>query len=78
MPDPVTRITPLQSTPDQVTVTFSGDEALQVLRDLQRRLAAESPEEVVLRGVQLLVSAVDKEVLLRRGNHTEVVRLWPQ
>jgi hypothetical protein len=75
---PVTSISPLTGKPDEVVVVFRGDEALTVLRDLQRRLGVETEQEVVLRGVQLLVSAVGKDIVLRQGNHSEVIRLWQE
>lgn len=72
----VTSIEPLATDPEHVTVVFSGS-ALETLSDLQRRLGVGNREEVVLKGVQLLASARDKEVLLRQGTTTEVVALWP-
>jgi len=73
---PVTTLGPLNPEDDNVVVAFQG-QALQALRDLQTRLSGVSNEQdVVLRGVQLLLSAVDKEVLLRQGDRTEVIRLW--
>ncbi len=72
---PVTNITPLLGAPDEISVTFQGD-ALDVLRDLRRRLEVESEQEVVLRAVQLLVSSVGADIVLRRGNDSEVIRLW--
>ncbi len=76
MPNPpVSSLTPLPSQPDEVTVTFTGD-ALEVLRNLRDELGVETEQDAVLQGVRLLVSAVGKEVLLRQGNKSEVLRLW--
>ncbi len=72
---PVSSLTPLPSQPEEVTVTFTGD-ALEVLRKLRDELGVETEQDAVLQGVRLLVSAVGKEVLLRQGNKSEVLRLW--
>jgi hypothetical protein len=77
MSGPITRLAPLSGQEDSVEVVFQG-EALQTLRELQRRMGVENEQAVVLQGVSLLLSAVDKEVLLRDGSRTEVIRLWRQ
>jgi hypothetical protein len=66
---------PLQSEEEKVQVGLEG-QALQAVRDLQERLGVEDEEAVVQRGIELLLSAVGKDVLLRDGSRTEVVRLW--
>ncbi len=72
---PVTSITKLSGAPDEVTVTFQAD-ALALLRDLKRQLSVESEQAVVLLAVQLLASSAGAEIVLRRGNDSEVIRLW--
>jgi hypothetical protein len=72
---PVTSISQLQRQPDAVEVVFQ-DDALEVLRELQGELGVADPQAVVLKAVQLLYSAVDHEVLLRKGTTTEIVKLW--
>ena len=74
-PKPVRSIERLSGEEESVTVTFTGD-ALRVLRNLQTELKVANEEEVVLRGVQLLLSAVGKEVVLRDSNRSELIRLW--
>lgn len=48
----------------EASLTFSG-EAGEVIRELMSRLGVDSPNDVVLRAITLLVSAQGKEVLLR-------------
>jgi hypothetical protein len=75
MQKPVTSISPLSGAEDDVTVTFQGD-ALGVLRDMRDRLGVADEQAVVLKAIELLLSTVGKEVLLREGKRTEVIRLW--
>jgi hypothetical protein len=48
----------------QASLIFSG-EASTAMRELMARLEVDSPNEVVLRSIALLVSAQGKEILLR-------------
>lgn len=48
----------------QASLTFSG-EAGEIMRELMSKLEVDSPNEVVLRAITLLVSAQGKEILLR-------------
>src|SRR5215471_14351735 len=48
----------------QASLTFSG-EAGRVMGELMTRLEVDSPNEVVLRAIALLISAQGKEILLK-------------
>jgi hypothetical protein len=48
----------------QASLTFSG-EASTVMGELMTRLDVDNPNDVVLRGIAILVSAQGKEILLR-------------
>jgi hypothetical protein len=72
---PITGFGTLQVGEEKVEVTFQGA-AVEPLRMLKKRLGVETEQEVVRIGVEVLLSAVDKEVLLRQDNRTEVVQLW--
>lgn len=56
-------------------VTFDGD-AFEALQRLQGKMGLESPEDVVVKAVEILLAAEDKEILVRSGTRSEVLQVW--
>ena len=72
----VTNFNPMQGEDDELVVRFAGP-ALDTLRELSVALNLPDENAVVTKAIELLLSTRDKEVLLRDGRRTEVIRLWP-
>lgn len=77
--DAVSKIGKVEGTPETETVTFSGD-ALGVLDLLKDRLSGvNSRKAVVVRAVEIVYSAVDKQILLRSPDgSTSVLPVWTE